>query len=406
MTNTSMNICMLSNLFHPVMSGSATQTQSLSRELVKRGHTVVVITARVDKQSPEYECVEGVHIYRLPAIRLPEMGISFNFPWFSYTFTPANIMRIRKIIIRHRCQVIHLHNHMLDLAFSAVLLSRSMKMPFVITFHTIIKHARPLYNLILLPLDRIFLKWCVVRQAQCVICPDMNMVDYAVKGFGKDIKKEMIPYGINLLPESSLGTVSELRKKYGLDGKRVILSLGHVHEIRNRRDLVEAMPSVLEVFPETVLLIVGAEATRTPSDTARKLGISDAVVFTGPMPYDLVPAFVKLCDIEAHWLTQESADKTSLGIATLEVMGAGKTVLAAVNEDTHGYGIIKNRENLILVEPNKPDALARVIIEILGDDGQRERIGRNAHVVIRDKFSWDSICTKTTALYAQLLADR
>jgi glycosyltransferase involved in cell wall biosynthesis len=130
------------------------------------------------------------------------------------------------------------------------------------------------------------------------------------------------------------------------------------------------------------------------------------VIFTGPMPYDLVPAFVKLCDIEAHWLTQESADKTSLGIATLEVMGAGKTVLAAVNEDTHGHGIIKNGENLILVEPNKPETLALVIIETLGDNGKRERIGRNAHTVIRDNFSWDSICTKTTALYAQLLADR
>jgi 1,2-diacylglycerol 3-alpha-glucosyltransferase len=406
MTNTPMNICMLSNLFHPVMSGSATQTQSLSRELVKRGHNVVVITAKVDKQSPEYECIEGVHIYRLPAIRLPEMGISFNFPWFSYTFTPANMMRIRKIIIRHRCQIMHLHNHMLDLAFSAVLLSRSMKMPLVITFHTIIKHARPLYNLILLPLDRILLKWCVVRQAQCVICPDMNMVDYAVTGFGKDIRKEMIPYGINLLPEPPLGTVSELRKKYGLEEKRVILSLGHVHEIRNRRDLVEAMPSVLKVFPKTVLLIVGAEATRTPSDTARKLGISDAVVFTGPMPYDLVPAFVKLSDIEAHWLTQDSAGKTSLGIATLEVMGAGKTVLAAVNEDTHGHGIIRNGDNLLLVEPHQPEKLARTIIDILGDDERRVRIGRNARSTIRDNFSWDTVCEKTAGLYHKLLDEK
>jgi len=182
--------------------------------------------------------------------------------------------------------------------------------------------------------------------------------------------------------------------------------LGHVHEIRNRRDLVEAMPSVLKVFPETVLLIVGAEATRTPSDTARKLGISDAVVFTGPMPYDLVPAFVKLSDIEAHWLTQDSAEKTSLGIATLEVMGAGKTVLAAVNEDTHGHGIICNGENLILVEPHQPEKLAHTIIDILGDDERRVRIGRNARSTIKDNFSWDTVCEKTAGLYHKLLDEK
>jgi glycosyltransferase involved in cell wall biosynthesis len=374
--------------------------------LVKRGHSVVVITARVVRESSDYEWVDGVHIYRLPAMRLPKMGITFNFPWFSYTFTPANLVRIRAILARHECHVLHLHNHMLDLAFSAALIRKSLRKPLVVTFHTIIKHARPLYNLILYPLDRIFLKWCVVRQADCLICPDINMVDYATSRFGKDIRCEMIPYGINLLPRPSPDEVDALRKKYGLQGKRVILSLGHVHEIRNRKDLVEAMPEVLKAFPETVLLIVGAEATRTPSDTARKLGVDQAVIFTGPVPYDAVPAFVSLCDIEAHWLTQDTAEKTSLGIATLEVMGAGKTVLAAVNEDTHGHGVIRNYENLILVEPNQPHALAREIIEILGDDMRRELIGRNAHALVRDAFSWDSVCQKTLDLYQGLMPGR
>ena len=85
----------------------------------------------------------------------------------------------------------------------------------------------------------------------------------------------------------------------------------------------------------------GTVATDIPSMTACKLGVQESVVFTGAVPYSLVPAYIALADIEAHWLTQDSVDKTSLGIATLETMGAGKTIISAANENTHGPGVLK-----------------------------------------------------------------
>ena len=48
MSGRAVRVCMFSNLFPPVPSGSSTQTAALSRELVGRGHQVDVITARVD----------------------------------------------------------------------------------------------------------------------------------------------------------------------------------------------------------------------------------------------------------------------------------------------------------------------------------------------------------------------
>ena len=152
---------MLSNLYPPVVSGSSTQSASLSRELARRGCQVVVITAKVDKDSNEYEEANGVCIYRLPATRLPKMPISFNFPWLSYTFTPRNLQRIEGILEFHKSDIIHLHNHMFDLAFSAALMCRRTKKPLVITIHTMIKHARNLYNTLLYPADRVLLKYLV-----------------------------------------------------------------------------------------------------------------------------------------------------------------------------------------------------------------------------------------------------
>ena len=312
------NICMFTNLFPPVVSGSSTQCSTLSRELVRRGNQVTVITARVAPESLEYEWVDGVHIYRLPSLRLPKLDIALNFPWLSYTFTPANLKRIQTILERHRPDVLHLHNHMFDLAFSAVVMHRRLKIPLVVTIHTMIKHAKSLYNLVLYPLDRLFLKNVVIKNADAVLCPDLNIVDYVHEAFQRP-DAVLLPYGISETPKMNPELVEEIRQRYQLAGKRVILSLGHVHEIRNRKDLVEAMPAILKVFPNTVLLIVGVVATQTPVETARRLGIENSVIFAGHQPHAHIPALFELADLEAHWLTQDKPEKTSLGVATNNV---------------------------------------------------------------------------------------
>ena len=130
-----MKICMLSNLFTPVVSGSSTQSESLSRELRRRGHRPFVITARVDKKTQAYDEIEGVPIYRLPAIRLPRLPISMNFPWLSYTFTPGNMRRIEKIFIKHKPDIIHLHNHMFDLSFTGILMQQRFSIPLYYNSH-------------------------------------------------------------------------------------------------------------------------------------------------------------------------------------------------------------------------------------------------------------------------------
>jgi 1,2-diacylglycerol 3-alpha-glucosyltransferase len=396
------SVCMFTNLFPPVVSGSSTQSFLSSRELVQRGWDVVVITAQVAADTSSYEQVDGVHVYRLPAFGLPRLPIAFNFPWLSYTFTPANLKRIEVILDRHQPAVLHLHNHMFDLAFSAALMRRRRKIPLVVTIHTMIRHANGFYNLLLYPLDRLLLKNAVIRQADAVLCPDLNIMEYVHGAFGR-LDAKMLPYGISKPLAAAPELVQLLREKYQLNGKKVILSLGHVHEIRNRKDLVEAMPVILNAFPNTILLIVGVVATTTPAETARKLGIEKAVVFTGQQPHSNIAAFFELADLEAHWLTQDKPEKTSLGVATMEAMNAGKTILVVANENTYGPKVLCNGENLVLVEPDNPKKLADVILQLFRDDTKCLAIGQKARETIRTHFSWDVICARTISIYESLL---
>ncbi len=399
-----LRVVMFSNLFPPVVSGSATQSSLLARELTKRGCEVAVVTARVIPESEPYEVSHGVHIHRLPALRLPRMPIALNFPWLNCTFTPANWKRIQAILDAHRPDVMHLHNHMFDLAFSAALAKRRRHVPLVVTIHTMIKHARSMFNLLLCPLDRVLLRRAVIDQSDAVLCPDQNIHDYVTEAFRRP-DAEIVPYGITNAAPADPALVEQLMTCHGLHGKRVILSLGHIHEIRNRKTLIEALPHVHRTTPETVLLLVGAVASETPAKLARSLGVSDSVRFTGAVPHEHVSAYLQLADLEAHWLNQDVPEKTSLGIASLEAMSAGRVVLAAANENTYGPGILRDGENLVLVDPHDAQRLAATLVELLHDDPRRAAIGLCASQTIRGHFSWDRICEKTLAVYHRLAGE-
>jgi len=329
------------------------------------------------------------------------MPITFNFPWINYTYTPNNVKRIRKIIREFKPDVLHLHNHMFDLSFSAVQIKKETGLPLVVTLHTVIRHSSSIYNFFLLPLDRFFLKRTVLDHADQVFCPDANIKLYAEEIF-KRKNAIIVPYGIDL-GQVNEDSVEVIRKKHKLEGKRIILSLGHVHDIRNRKDLVLALPGIIKEIPNVVLVLIGAVSTEIPAQLAKKLGVKEHLILCGPIEHKDIPNFLQIADIEAHWLNQEEPERTSLGIASLESMAFGKTILAAANPDTYGKGILNDGENLIIVKPNNPEALSEIIVRLLQNDAERKRIGDNAQQTIKENFLWDSVCEQTIRVYNSVI---
>jgi len=366
--------------------------------LSRRGHKVIVITTHLDRQTAPYEKNDGVHVYRLPAFHLPKMRVSLNFPWLNSTFVPGNASRVKAIFDLHKPDVIHLHNHMFDLAFSAVRAAQQFNRPLVITIHTLIKHPRPLYNWILYPLDRWFLKRTVIEKADLILCPDSTIEGYVSDAFGY-VDKLLLPYGITQTPEPSEYKLELIRKKFGLGNSPIILSLGHLHEIRNRKELIEILPALLTRYPDLKLLIVGDVGTDSATLLAKRLGVSDSVIFTGSVPHSDVPSYLGIADLEAHWFHESNPQNKTLGIAALEAMGAGKVVIGTADEDVYGKGVLKNNENVILVRLTNLDKLASRISDLLDDNQKRAAIGARARNAITDHFSWDSVCRQTLSAY-------
>src|SRR5258706_10233046 len=395
-----LTICMFSNLYPPIHSGSSTQCAQLAVELTLRGCKVIVITSRIDRESPSFELANGVYIYRIPCLRLPRMSIALNFPWLNVTFTPSNTRRIREILKAHPPDIIHLHNHMFDMAFHATSMARRLRKPFVITIHTIIKHPNRLYNLVLAIFDRLLLKHFVIHRADILVSPDRIISDYIEHAFGSR-KAKLIPYGIYEPPFPQLEKMTALRNHYRLGNGPVILSLGHLHEIRNRRELIEVLPQLITHFSNLRLLIVGDVGTDSAEKLAIQLGVRNHIIFAGAVPYAEVSNFLGVADVEAHWFDRSHPHR-SLGIAAQEAMAAGKVVIGNADDNLYGKCILRNGENVILIDPADTEMLVWQFIDILVSDKKRKSIGKNAQNTMRRHFSWKVIGSQTLALYQMI----
>jgi glycosyltransferase involved in cell wall biosynthesis len=77
-----------------------------------------------------------------------------------------------------------------------------------------------------------------------------------------------------------LEAVEEIRKVYGIKpDEKILLFLGRLIWVKGVTNLVQAMPMILEEYPNTKLVILGkGEQQNNIVETANKLGISNKVV--------------------------------------------------------------------------------------------------------------------------------
>ncbi len=397
-----MRIAMLTNLFYPVATGSSTQVRGLSKALAAAGHHVIVITAHVDRSSPARESMDGFEVFRIPALRLPEMAISLNFPWLNWVLWPANLSRIEVLLREQKIDVIHVHNHMFDMAFVAALLRRRLGLPLVLTMHTVIKHANRAYDAILRTVDRAFLKRAVIDNVDRLICPDNNMRAYVEERF-RHMDSDVVTYGVDEPDAVTNEQRDALRARHSLDGRRIIVSVGHVHAIRNRHELIRALPAVARAFPDVLLLVVGGVFDGSAQQLASELGVDKNVLFVGAQPRASISAFLSVADMEAHWLNQDEGTWASPGLASMEAMYSGLPVFTVAPENIYGPGVLRDGHNVLLVQRNDVDTLAARIIEILGDETLRRSIGQAAAATCAANFSWPHIAAMTVSSYRSLL---
>jgi phosphatidyl-myo-inositol dimannoside synthase len=118
----------------------------------------------------------------------------------------------------------------------------------------------------------------------------------------------------------------ELAERYGLAGKRVLLTVGRLDPDERRKgqdQIIRALPSIVTAYPDIVYLIVGGGDDQARLKMlARDLAVADRVVFAGTVSVDELPQLYRLADVFVMPSTQEG-----FGIVFLEAAASGVRVI-------------------------------------------------------------------------------
>jgi len=198
--------------------------------------------------------------------------------------------------------------------------------------------------------------------------------------------------------------VKRIRDKYGIkDDECMLFFLGRLTWVKGVRNLIQAMPTILEEYPKTKLVILGrGEEQKDIDETASRLGIKDNVVCR----FDFVPEEERILHYAASDVCVFPSVYEPFGIVSLEAMAMEKPVVVGAT------GVSGMREIVICrgedqcgyhIDPNNPSDIAWGITNVLENPEKQEWLGKNGRKRVLSEFTWNKIAEKTLELYEKAL---
>lgn len=183
-------------------------------------------------------------------------------------------------------------------------------------------------------------------------------------------------------------------------GAPLVVSVGQLVPWKRHDLLLEAARLVRGQAPEARFVLVGgeppgAEGRRATLEAlARRLGVLDAVQFTGYRPdaADIINA----ADVLAH-----AASAEPLGRVILESMALGTPVVAP--RAAGPAELIEHEDSGLLVAPDDAGALAAGILRMLGEPALAARCAAGALRRVQERFSAQAMARETLGVYRHVL---
>ena len=342
--------------------GSSNYTISLTRELSRRGHSILLITSGGPLI---YQTADGkqltadnkVHISSFPS--RPQ-------------FSPISLARIRREAKSRKPALLHIQTQ--NLARAGRSLARHLDLPYIITIH-----SYPQKLVIKSP------------HLKALISVSEAIREYLVNRL-KTPKEliQVIPNGVDV---ESFGKAAEPEAEGFIP---VIGALGPLEKFKGHRFLLEALKTILMQGYEVQCLIVGSgPEERNLRHLARRLMLEQYVTFL-PQAVEFTQYF-RVFDIFVAPSVQEG-----LGMSILESMAIGRPVVASGVGGV--YQVVTDGETGLLVPKEDAAALAEKIIYLLNNPEKGRELAQRAQGFVRENFSLQKMTDATEALYQRCLA--
>lgn len=307
-----MKIAMFVDSFHPTVDGAVVAMEIAAGGLEKRGHEVIVL-------APE---VNPIPVTTRPVHYLPSIEFK-SYPGYRVVISPSDMLEHLR---RERVDIIHSHG-IASMAILSLTAARALKLPHVLTFHTMANEAVKYYSPIgINPEIMQKMVWIYLRnllkRPEVVIAPSAPIKEELEMNAVRMKSCEVVPTGVDCTRFSPERYDKRFLDKYGLAGKRVLLHVGRLSPEKRFDIVLKAVAELEPKEPELRLLVVGKGPSADEyKRMAKDLGIKDKVVFTGFLPDEELPIAYASCEALVIASTFETQ-----GLVVLEALASGTPV--------------------------------------------------------------------------------
>jgi len=182
----------------------------------------------------------------------------------------------------------------------------------------------------------------------------------------------------------------ELVREYGLQDKRVILTVARLCRRKGHDVTLRAVARILSDLPDVRYLIVGTGPEEGRLRTlAAELGIDAAVTFVGYVPDDRLCDYYNLCDVFVMPNRQEEdGDIEGFGMIFIEANACGRAVIGGRSGGT--ADAVQHGVSGFLVDPLDLDELTATLKLLLANAELRQKLGLAGLRRARAEFGWQS----------------
>ena len=260
-----------------------------------------------------------------------------------------------------------------------------LRRPLVTTLHTLLKEPDDGQLRVLKEICRLSSRVVVMAERAREFLTDIYGVDHG--------KIELIPHGI---PDVPFIDPAFYKDKFGVEGRPVVLTFGLLGPGKGLEFVIQALPKVVEKFPDVMYMILGAthpHVRRTNGEAyrnglhqlARELGVERNVIFQN--------RFVELSELceflgAADAYVTPYLEETQIVSGTLAyALGTGNAIISTPY--WYAQELLADGRGRI-VPFRDSEAISEQLLDLLGNVTERDAIRKRAYQHSRD-MTWEVV---------------
>jgi glycosyltransferase involved in cell wall biosynthesis len=326
--------------------------------------------------------------------RMKERGVDTQLVHLAPLFNPMALWRLTRLLVRERVTILQTHGARAN--FYGRIAGRLAGVPVIIsTVHNSMKDyevrslRRGLYA---------FLLRVTLPLANRIICvSDANRSDLIDECPAAEARTQTVYNGVDPSAFPSHPDRQKVREELGVASGPVLVMIARLTEAKGHQYLLRALPCLLAKWPQLCLLCVGDGELRDELHSlARELAVERACRFVGVR--EDIADILAVADVVVLPSLSEG-----FPFVLLEALAMGCPVVASrVNGVPE---LVEDHKTGLLVPSRDSQALAKAILEVLGNPTAARKMGAEGRAVVQERFTVDQMVANTTAIFDAAMED-